>query len=61
MKNFSSDANLAAVMAAVMISGMKKKHTAPIRTATPEEIARREKEKERAAWNAAVDAKKAAK
>ena len=61
MKNFSSNANLAAVMAAVMISGMKKKRTAPIRTATPEEIARREKEKERAAWNAAVDAKKAAK
>lgn len=60
MKNYSADANLAMIMASVMFSGRKNRKVT-VRTPTPEQIARQEKIDERAAWNAAVEAKKAQK
>lgn len=59
MKNYSADASLAMAVASILINSKKRKPS--LRIPTPEEIARHEKEKSRAEWNAAVDAKRAAK
>lgn len=51
---------LTALLVSAMFTGRKNRKVS-INPPTPEQIARQEKEKERAAWNAAVEAKKTAK